>query len=81
MAKKIKYTTDGSCEVYCGKTLIAQAYVGNRIGEYEVRILQGMPRMETWKKIFEDCPEFAKANNMDINKVPKLFAPEKKTKK
>lgn len=67
----MKWITDGKYRVFAGKTVIAQSYLGNN--GYEVRILQGMPRMETVKKIFEDCPEFAKANDMDINKVPKLF--------
>ncbi len=72
MKKEKKYTSDGRCCVYSGKTVVAKSYVGD--DGYEVRVLQGMPRMETWKKIFEDCPDFAKANDMDINKVPKLFS-------
>jgi hypothetical protein len=77
MKKEIKYKTDptGYSIVYCGKTIIAQAYIepqGERA--YSVRILQGMPRDETIKKICADCPEFAKANEIDENYYPKLFS-------
>lgn len=72
MKTEIKFTTDGKYQVFSGKTVIAKSYVGN--DGYEVRILQGMPRMETVEKIFADCPEFAKANDMSINIVPKLFS-------
>jgi len=68
----MKYTTDGKYSVYAGKTEIARSYVGN--DGYEVRIKQGMPRMETWDKIFADCPQFAATNEMDAKKVPKLFS-------
>jgi len=68
----MKYTTDGKYSVYAGKNEIARSYIGNE--GYEVRIKQGMPRMETVAKIFADCPEFAAANEMDVNKVPKLFS-------
>ena len=77
--KEITYTSDGKCSVFCGKTEIARSYVSE--DGYEVRILQGMDRMKTWDKIFEDCPEFAKNNDMDINKVPKLFPYFKSRKK
>lgn len=60
----MKYTTDGKCEVFTGKKVIARSYVNVSTPGYEVRILQGMPRFETIKKICEDCPEFAKANNI-----------------
>jgi hypothetical protein len=70
-----KYHTDktGKCEVLCGKTVIAKAYCGVEIG-YSVRILQGMNREETMKKIAEDCPEFLKANNITENYYPLLFS-------
>ena len=71
--KEKKFTTDGKYSVFLGKTEIARSYLGQD-GCYEVRILQGMPRMETIEKIFRDCPEFAKNNDMDINIVPKLFS-------
>lgn len=67
-----KFTSDGKCSVYSGKTEIARSFLGK--SGYEVRILQGMPRMKTFEKIFDDCPEFAIANNMDINKTPLLFS-------
>jgi hypothetical protein len=78
MKKEIKYHTDpsGHCEVYAGKTLIARAYVGE--DGYEVRILQGMDRKETMKKIKEDCPEFLEANNVPDNYRPHLFSASKK---
>ena len=73
MAKEIKYTADlKNHVVLCGRQVIAMSYVGG--DKYEVRILQGMSRMETWEKIFKDCPEFAELNDMDINKVPVLFS-------
>lgn len=68
----MKYTTDGKFCVYAGKKVIAKSYIG--YDGYEVRILQGMPRMETVQKIFEDCPEFAKHNEMNINSWPRLFS-------
>lgn len=66
------YTTDGKYSVFAGKIEVARSYVGN--DGYEVRIRQGMLRMETIEKIFADCPEFAAKNEMNINKVPKLFS-------
>lgn len=67
----MKYTTDGRCEVKAGKGVIAKSYVGNN--GYEVRILQGMDREDTIKKICTDCPDFAKNNNITENYYPKLF--------
>lgn len=82
MNKEIKYTSDGKYSVFCGKVEIARAYIGDDTmfskGGYEVRILQGMPREETWEKIFRDCPEFAKENDMRKNIVPKLFGSKRK---
>lgn len=72
MKTEKKYTSDGKYAVYYGKTIIAKSYVGKN--GYEVKILQGMPRMETVEKIFRDCPEFAQNNEMNINVVPKLFS-------
>jgi len=73
MAKEIKYTADlKNHVVLCGRQVIAMSYVGE--DKYEVRILQGMPRKETWEKIFKDCPEFAELNDMNINIVPALFS-------
>lgn len=68
----MKYTTDGKFEVFAGDRVIARSYIGSG-DSYEVRILQGMPRMETWRKIFEDCPQFAKENGMKIDTTPRLF--------
>lgn len=77
MKKEIKYTSDGKYSVYCGKKEIARSYIGDDTmfskGGYEVRILQGMPREETRDKIIRDCPDFAKANDMNPNIVLKLF--------
>ena len=70
--KTTKYKSDGKYQVTCGKTIIAKSFIGN--DGYEVRILQGMPRNETWDKIFTDCPEFAQNNNMNRDIVPKLFS-------
>ena len=73
MAKEIVYTTDEKkCVVLCKGKVIAMSYVGE--DKYEVRILQGMPVMEVWEKIFKDCPEFAEWNDMEINKVPRQFS-------
>ena len=74
MKKEIKYHTDptGHCEVLSGKRVIARAYVGQE--GYSVRVLQGMPREATMKKIKEDCPEFLKTNNIPDNYYPKLFS-------
>jgi len=71
--KVLRYTTDGKYTVFAGKVAIAKSFYGED-GCYEVRILQGMPRMETWEKIFNDCPEYAIANDMNINTMPRLFA-------
>jgi hypothetical protein len=81
MKKEIKYHADesGHCEVYAGRTIIARAYVGGDNG-YEVRVLQGMDRMETMQKIREDCPEFLIANNVPDNYYPRLFGADKKKK-
>jgi hypothetical protein len=68
----MKYTTDGKYQVKAGKTVIAKSFVGN-IG-YEVRILQGMNRGETIKKICADCPDFATNNNITESYYPKLFS-------
>ena len=67
------YTTDktGYCEVYAGKTCIARSYVG--YDGYEVRVLQGMDRIETLDKIRIDCPDFIKLNEVPENYCPKLF--------
>lgn len=72
MKAERKYTSDGECSVFCGTIEIARSYFGAH--GYQVRILQGMPRSETIKKICEDCPEFAKANGIDENYYPKLFS-------
>jgi lipopolysaccharide biosynthesis regulator YciM len=84
LPKSVKYHTDptGKCEVLCGKRIIAKAYVGfnNRtalnLGEkgYSIKILQGMNREETMKKIREDCPEFLIANDIPENYHPFLFS-------
>jgi hypothetical protein len=73
MKRDIKYHADKSNKysVFCGNTEIARSYVGSK--GYEVRILQGMPRDETIKKICTDCPEFAKNNGIDENYYPYLF--------
>jgi hypothetical protein len=72
--KIIPYQTDstGKCAVYAGKQLIAISVLGQN--GYEVKILQGMDRDETIKKICEDCPEFAEANDIDENYLPKLMS-------
>lgn len=72
MKHEIKYTTDGEYKVMCGKTIIAQSYVG--YDGRSIRVLQGMDRMKTLEKINKDCPEFLKNNQWDINRVPKLFS-------
>jgi len=66
--KNIKYIQKGY-SVFCGKREIARAYVRYSDDECGVRILQGMPRIETADKIIQDCPEFAKENNL-TGKVP-----------
>ena len=73
-----KYTTNGT-SVFCGKREIARSYISCSTGKYYVCILQGMPRMETADKILQDCPDFARENNL-IGKVPGLFAPARKRK-
>ena len=74
MKKEIKYHTDptGYCEVLCGKKVIARAYCGE--DGNSVRILQGMNRDETMKKIREDCPEFLELNKIPENYHPLLFS-------
>ena len=78
MKKEVKYHTDetGHNTVYSGKTVIARAYVGQ--DGYEVKVLQGMDREATMKKIREDCPEFLEENNIPDNYYPKLFGASKK---
>jgi hypothetical protein len=74
MQKEIKYHTDptGRCIVYCKKIIIARSYVGDN--GYSVKILQGMNRDKTMKKIADDCPEFLKANQISENYRPLLFS-------
>jgi hypothetical protein len=74
MKKEIKYHTDptGHCEVLAGRIVIAKAYVGQN--GYSIRILQGMDREATMKKIREDCPEFLTTNDIPENYYPKLFS-------
>lgn len=72
---ELKYNSDGKYQVFANGKVIARSYVSDEHGgDYAVRILQGMPRMETWAKIISDCPDFAKNNQMDPNKVPYLFS-------
>jgi hypothetical protein len=80
--KKFVYTSDGKYEVLAGKIVIARSYL-NCNGEerrFSVRILQGMDRDATIKKICEDCPDFAANNEIDENYYPYLFADTKKNK-
>lgn len=65
------YTTDGKCNVYAGKLIVARSYIGNT--GYEVRLLQGMPKAETVEKIIRDCPDFARSNGLTIGTNVKLF--------
>ena len=69
--KKEKYISDGKYSVYCGKVEVARSYVGGF-----VKILQGMPRMETIAKVVKDCPDFAAYNNIHSNSYPNLFSSE-----
>jgi len=69
-----KYTHN-KYSVFCGKTEIARAYVGDE--KDTVRILQGMPRTETIKKIIEDCPEYAKEYGLTPDYYPLLFGAKK----
>lgn len=73
-----KFTHD-KYQVYCGKTVIARAYVDGSPFD-EVRILQGLPRMETIAKIIADCPEYAKEYHLDGHKWPLLFSAAKPVK-
>lgn len=73
---RTKYEIKGH-SIYCGTTEIARSYVGSAWNDdkpYHVRILQGMPRMETQAKIIELFSEWAAENCMDNNTVPKLFS-------
>jgi len=72
MGREIKYTTDGKCSVFAGKIEIARSYLGEK--GYTARILQGMDRTKTVAKIIRDCPEFAKANNMELGRGVFLFS-------
>lgn len=76
----MKYTSDGKYEVRSGKTVIAKSYMAgdNSDRRYDVRILQGMPRNETIKKICEDCPDFAKENDITEDYYPRLFSASKR---
>jgi hypothetical protein len=78
MANELKYTHN-KYSVFASDVEIARSYVSDEHGgNLAVRVLQGVPRMEVWDKIFEDCPDFAKDNEMDRNKVPYLFGGSKK---
>lgn len=76
MEKEITYIAHGHNSVYAGNIKIAESYLGTN--GYEARVLQGCPRMEVNEKIIRDCPDFARANNMDLNKVPFLFSVPKR---
>lgn len=67
----VKYISD-RFNVKCNDIVIARSYVGNC--KIEVRILQGMPRMETWRKICKDCPDFVKECGLNENYHPLLFS-------
>ena len=69
--KTIKYKAS-KWTVYCGKRIIAQTYIG--LNGSHVRILQGMDRMRTIKKICNDCPEFAERTGISENYYPLLFS-------
>jgi hypothetical protein len=75
--KNVIYTND-QYNVYAGKRIIAAAYVSE---VYPVRILQGMNRTETIKKICQDCPDYAKEYGITENYYPKLFSPPKPHRK
>lgn len=74
----MKYTHN-NYSVFAGKTEIARLYID--WPHDELRVLQGMPRMETVQKIIDDCPDFAKANGIDGTKSPMLFAACTKNRK
>jgi hypothetical protein len=67
----MKYTHDHNF-VYAGKTKIAGTFYSIAKKQYYVAILQGMPRIETAKKIIEDCPDFAQAYNLKENEYPHI---------
>jgi hypothetical protein len=73
----MKYTHD-KCNVYAGKRIIATAYVDE---VYPVRILQGMNRTETIKKIVGDCPDYAKEYGITEDYYPLLFSAPKPHRK
>lgn len=60
-------------EVSVGDTVIAKMYVG-RNGGGELRILQGMPREATVRKLVEDCPDFCRENGITLETYPYLFS-------
>jgi hypothetical protein len=62
------YKSDGKYAVWAENTVIAIAFPD------EIRILQGMDRMETIQQIAKDCPEFLSENNWTVNQVPRLFS-------
>jgi hypothetical protein len=64
--------THNKYSVFAGKVEIGRLYVDSPFDE--LRILQGMDRVKTVEKIIEDCPEFAKDNNIDGTKRPLLFS-------
>lgn len=74
--KELVYTSDGKYSVYAGDIQIARSYVAlpNSNRNFDVKILQGMDRTETIKKIIKDCPAFAKENEIDENYYPNLFS-------
>jgi hypothetical protein len=68
----MKYKAVGNSHVLAGKKVIAISFLEEN--GYRVRILQGMNRIATVNKIIEDCPEFAKENNLTPEYTPKLFS-------
>lgn len=74
----MKYKALGNYAVTCNGRIIAMSYSSN--DGYFAKILQGMPRDETVSKIINDCPDFAKANNMSNDKQVMLFGQMKHEK-
>lgn len=72
MKKEIIYKHDWY-NVYAGKKVIAKTYL-SLDGKITLKILQGMPRDETIKKICADCPQFVKSIGIDENYYPYLFS-------
>lgn len=71
--KTKNYKALNKYEVSIGCKVIAKMYIDSN-GRSELRILQGMPRDDTVRKLVEDCPDFCRENGITLATYPYLFS-------